>query len=95
MKYLKKYQKFFEDEGSGGVAYANASNTAGPGAIIAAQVGPLPGVPGDPGSGDVGNVLGGPQTKTPIDSFNGKKKKGKKNKISGNASQVSDLRDLK
>jgi hypothetical protein len=95
MKYLKKYQKFFEDGeggGGGGVAYSNASNTAGPGNIVAAQVGPLPGVPGPSGSGDdVANVLGAPQTKAPIDSFNGKKKSKKKK---GKPSEVSDLRDL-
>lgn len=92
MKYLKLYQKFFEDgEGGGGVAYSNASNTAGPGNIVAAQVGPLPGVPGQPGSGDdVANVLGAAQTKTPINSFNGKKK----NKKKGDPKEVSDLRDL-
>jgi hypothetical protein len=92
MKYLKKYQKFFEDEG-GGVATVNASNTGGMGPVVAAQVGPLPGVPSTSGSGDQGFVLGAPQTKTPINSFNGKKK-GKRGK-KGNPSEVSDLRDLK
>ena len=91
MKYLKLYQKFFEDGEGGGVATVNASNTAGMGAVVSAQVGPLPGVPGTSGSGDIGFGLGSVQTKTPINSFNGKKKK--KNK-KGKPSQVSDLRDL-
>ena len=93
MKYLKKYQKFFEDGEGGGTATVNASNTAGMGPVVAAQVGPLPGVPGTSGSGDIGFGLGGVQTKTPINSFNGKKK-GKRGK-KGNPSEVSDLRDLK
>lgn len=92
MKYLKLYQKFFEDGEGGGVATVNASNTAGPGNIVAAQVGPLPGVPGPSGSGDIGFGLGGVQTKTPISSFNGKKKSKKDKK--GKPSEVSDLRDL-
>jgi hypothetical protein len=91
MKYLKLYQKFFEDGEGGGTATANASNTAGMGAVVSAQVGPLPGVPGTSGSGDIGFGLG-VQTKTPINSFNGKKK-GKKDK-KGKPSEVSDLRDL-
>jgi hypothetical protein len=91
MKYLKLYQKFFEDGEGGGTATVNASNTAGMGAVVSAQVGPLPGVPGTSGSGDIGFVLGGVQTKKPINSFNGKKKN--KNK-KGKPSQVSDLRDL-
>jgi hypothetical protein len=82
MKYLKKYQKFFEDGEGGGVATANASNTAGMGPVVAAQVGPLPGVPGTSGSGDIGFGLGSGE---PIKR---KRKKGK-------PSQVSDLRDLK
>jgi hypothetical protein len=82
MKYLKKYQKFFEDGEGGGVATANASNTAGMGAVVAAQVGPLPGVPGTSGSGDIGFVLGSGE---PI----------KKRRKKGKPSQVSDLRDLK
>jgi len=93
MKYLKKYQKFFEDGEGGGTATVNASNTTGMGPVVAAQVGPLPGVPGTSGSGDIGFGLGGVQTKTPINSFNGKKK-GKRGK-KGNPSEVSDLRDLK
>lgn len=93
MKYLKKYQKFFEDGEGGGTATVNASNTGGIGPVVAAQVGPLPGVPATSGSGDPGFGLGGVQTKTPIDSFNGKKK-GKRGK-KGNPSEVSDLRDLK
>ena len=91
MKYLKLYQKFFEDGEGGGTATVNASNTAGMGAVVSAQVGPLPGVPGTSGSGDIGFGLGSVQTKKPINSFNGKKKnKNKKDK----PSQVSDLRDL-
>jgi hypothetical protein len=92
MKYLKKYQKFFEDGEGGGTATVNASNTGGMGPVVAAQVGPLPGVPAKSGSGDPGFVLGGVQTKTPINSFNGKKKE-KKNK-KGKPNEVSDLRDL-
>jgi hypothetical protein len=92
MKYLKKYQKFFEDGEGGGTATVNASTTAGMGSVVAAQVGPLPGVPGTSGSGDIGFGLGNAQTKTPIDSFNGKKKAKKKK---GKPSEVSDLRDLK
>lgn len=85
MKYLKKYDKFFEDgEGGavagGGVATANASNTAGPGNVVAAQPGAFAGTTGTTGSGDVGFVLG----------YNPKKKR-----KSGGPSQVSDLRDLK
>jgi hypothetical protein len=82
MKYLKKYQKFFEDGEGGGTATVNASNTAGMGPVVAAQVGPLPGVPGTSGSGDIGFGLGSGE---PIKR---KRKKGK-------PSQVSDLRDLK
>lgn len=82
MKHLKKYQKFFEDGEGGGVATANASNTSGMGAVVAAQVGPFPGVPGSSGSGDIGFGLGSGE---PIRR---KRKKGK-------PSQVSDLRDLK
>jgi hypothetical protein len=85
MKYLKRYNKFFEDgEGGavagGGVATANASNTAGMGAVVAAQPGTFAGTTGTTGSGDVGFVLGA--------NLNKKRKK-------GNPSQVSDLRDLK
>jgi hypothetical protein len=86
MKYLKKYDKFFEDgEGGGaavggGVATANASNTAGMGAVVSAQPGAFAGTTGTTGSGDVGFVLG----------YNPKKKRKK-----GSPSQVSDLRDLK
>lgn len=82
MKYLKKYQKFFEDGEGGGCATVNASTTAGMGAVVSAQVGPLPGVPGTSGSGDIGFGLGSGE---PIKR---KRKKGK-------PSQVSDLRDLK
>ena len=86
MKYLKRYDKFFEDgEGGGavaggGVATANASNTAGMGAVVSAQPGAFAGTAGTTGSGDVGFVLG----------YDPKKKRKK-----GDPSQVSDLRDLK
>jgi hypothetical protein len=82
MKYLKKYQKFFEDGEGGGTATVNASNTGGMGPVVAAQVGPLPGVPGTSGSGDIGFGLGSG------DPIKRRRKKGK-------PSQVSDLRDLK
>ena len=82
MKYLKKYQKFFEDGEGGGTATVNASTTAGMGPVVAAQPGALPGVPGTSGSGDIGFGLGSGE---PIKR---KRKKGK-------PSQVSDLRDLK
>ena len=82
MKYLKKYQKFFEDGEGGGTATVNASNTAGMGAVVSAQVGSLPGVPGSSGSGDIGFGLGSGE---PI----------KKRRKKGKPSQVSDLRDLK
>ena len=80
MKYLKRYDKFFEDGEGGGVATANASNTAGMGAVVSAQPGTFAGTTGTTGSGDVGFVLG----------YNPKKKRKK-----GSPSQVSDLRDLK
>ena len=86
MKYLKRYDMFFEDgEGGGaavggGVATANASNTAGMGAVVSAQPGSFAGTTGTTGSGDVGFVLG----------YNPKKRRKK-----GGPSQVSDLRDLK
>jgi hypothetical protein len=82
MKYLKKYQKFFEDGEGGGTATVNASNTAGMGSVVAAQVGPLPGVPGTSGSGDIGFGLGSGE---PI----------KRRRKKGKPSQVSDLRDLR
>ena len=91
MKYLKKYQKFFEDGEGGGTATVNASTTAGMGSVVAAQPSALPGVPGSSGSGDIGFGLGNTQTKAPIDSFNGKKKAKKKK---GKPSEVSYLRDL-
>jgi hypothetical protein len=84
MKYLKKYQKFFEDgEGggaaaSGGTAYADAG-IAGMGAVVNAQPGQFAGTTGTTGSGDVSFGLGA------------KKERRKK----GKPSQVSDLRDLK
>jgi hypothetical protein len=86
MKYLKRYDKFFEDgEGGGavaggGVATANASNTAGMGAVVSSQPGAFAGTTGTTGSGDIGFVLGA----TP-----------KRRRKKGNPSQVSDLRDLK
>lgn len=85
MKYLKRYDRFFEDgdgggAAGGGVATANASNTAGMGAVVSAQPGSFAGTTGTTGSGDVGFVLG----------YNPKKKRKK-----GDPSQVSDLRDLK
>ena len=56
MKYLKKYQKFFEDgDGagvSGGTAYADAG-ISGMGAVVNSQPGSLPGTTGTEGSGDV------------------------------------------
>lgn len=84
MKYLKKYQKFFEDgEGGavgavsgGGTAYVGAT-TAGMGAVVNSQPGALPGTTGTTGSGDV--------------AFTFKKEKRKK----GKPSEVTDLRDLK
>lgn len=80
MKYLKKYQKFFEDgEGGGGTAYATAT-TAGMGAVVNAQPGQFAGTTGTSGSGDVSFGLGTPKKE--------KRKKGK-------PSQVTDLRDLK
>ncbi len=57
MKYLKKYQKFFEDGEGGGTAYVNAS-TAGMGAVVSAQPGQFAGTTGTTGSGDVGFGLG-------------------------------------
>jgi hypothetical protein len=85
MKYLKKFDKFFEDgEGGavvgGGVATANASNTTGMGAVVSSQPGAFAGTTGTTGSGDVGFVLGS---------------KPKRRRKKGNPSQVSDLRDLK
>jgi len=83
MRYIKRYDRFFEDGGAaagGGVACANASTTAGMGAVSAAQPGAVAGTTGTTGSGDIGFVLG----------YNPKRKRKK-----GNPSQVSDLRDLK
>jgi hypothetical protein len=54
MKYLKRYNKFFED----GTACANASNTGGMGAVSAATPGVIAGTTGLDGSGDVGFILG-------------------------------------
>ena len=75
MKHLKKYKAFLED----GTAAANASTTAGMGAVVSAQPGTLAGTTGTTGSGDVTFYL--------LD------KKGKKIK-KGNPSQVSDMRFL-
>ena len=75
MKHLKKYKSFLED----GTAAANASTTAGMGAVSNAQPGDLPGQTGTSGSGDV--------------SFYMLDKKGKKIK-KGSPSEVSDARYL-
>lgn len=87
MRYIKRYDRFFEDGGAaaggsagGGVACANASTTAGMGAVSSSQPGAVAGTTGTTGSGDIGFVLG----------YDPKKKRKK-----GNPSQVSDLRDLK
>ncbi len=48
MRYIKSYKKFQEN------AVATASSTAGPGPVVAAQPGVLPGTFGEPGSGDLG-----------------------------------------
>jgi hypothetical protein len=90
MKYLKRYQKFFEDGEGGGTATVNASNTSGMGAVVSAQPSALPGVPGTSGSGDIGFGLGTTQAKIPVNTFNGKKKSKKKR----DPKEVSDLRDL-
>lgn len=79
MKYLKKYQKFFED-GEGGTAYANAS-ISGMGPVVASQPGVIPGTTGTEGSDRTFTF--GPEVKSKRRS-----KKGKPN-------EVSDLRDLK
>jgi hypothetical protein len=75
MKHLKKYKSFLED----GNAAANASTTAGMGAVSNAQPGALAGTTGTEGSGDV--------------SFYMLDKKGKKIKR-GTPSEVSDARYL-
>lgn len=75
MKHLKRYKSFLED----GTAVANASTTAGMGAVSNAQPGDLPGQTGTSGSGDV--------------SFYMLDKKGKKIK-KGTPSEVSDARYL-
>ena len=83
MRYIKRYDIFLEDGGAaagGGVACANASTTAGMGAVSSAQPGAVAGTTGTTGSGDIGFVLG----------YDPKKKRKK-----GNPRQVSDLRDLK
>ena len=85
MKYIKGYQKFFED----GVASVNASTTSGAGPVSNAVVGALPGVPnGAPGSGDSTFTLGGVATKKPIDGFSDDSIK------KGGPSEVSDARYL-
>ena len=83
MKYLKKYNKFFED----GVASVNASTTGGMNAVSNAVVGSLPGVPAGSGSGDATFTLGGVATKQPIVGFSNTNKK-------GGPSEVSDARYL-
>lgn len=75
MKHLKRYKSFLED----GTAAANASTTAGMGAVSNAQPGAIAGTTGTEGSGDV--------------SFYMLDKKGKKIK-KGNPSEVSDARYL-
>ena len=75
MKHLKRYKSFLED----GTAAANASTTAGMGAVSNAQPGAIAGTTGTEGSGDVSFYM--------ID------KKGKKIK-KGTPSEVSDARYL-
>jgi hypothetical protein len=75
MKHLKRYKSFLED----GTAAANASTTAGMGAVSNAQPGAIAGTTGTEGSGDV--------------SFYMLDKKGKKIK-KGTPSEVSDARYL-
>ncbi len=70
MKRIKRYKDFLEN------ATANASSTAGMGAVSAAQPGSVAGTFGTTGSGDIG--------------FTFKKEKRKK----GDATQVTDMRDL-
>lgn len=84
MKYLKKYNKFFED----GVASVNASTTGGAGGVSNAVVGSLPGIPAGSGSGDATFTLGGVATKQPIVGFLDASTK------KGDASEVSDARYL-
>jgi hypothetical protein len=50
VKYLKKYNSFFED----GTAAVSASSTAGMGAVSSAQPGAIAGTTGTEGSGDLG-----------------------------------------
>jgi hypothetical protein len=83
MKYLKKYQKFFED-GEGGTAYANAS-ISGMGPVVAPQPGVIPGTTGTEGSDRTFTF--GPEVKSKSS------KRGKRGK-KGKPSEVSDLRDL-
>jgi len=75
MKHLKKYKSFLED----GTAAANASTTAGMGAVVSAQPGSVAGTTGTSGSGDITFYL--------LD------KKGKRIK-KGTPSEVSDARFL-
>ena len=51
MRYIKSYKKFQEN------AVATASSTAGPGPVVSATVGSLPGVGAMDGSGDLGFVF--------------------------------------
>ena len=69
MKYLKKYNNFFED----GTAAATAT-TAGMGAVSNAQPGALPGQTGTSGSGDITFYL--------LDKKGREVKKGKPNEVS-------------
>ena len=78
MKYLKFYKKFCEDGGE--TATADASNTSGMGAVVAAQPGSLPGTFGTDGSGDIG--------------FTFKKERRKKGKPS-EVSDLRDLEPVK
>lgn len=71
MRNIKTFKQFFED------AYATGC-VGGAGGVVSAPVGSIPGVAAGSGSGDIGFVLGGTSTKTPV----------------GGPSEVSDLRYL-
>jgi len=77
MKYLKKYQKFFEDGEGGGTANVTAT-TAGMSDVVNPQPGQFAGTTGTTGSGDV--------------SFGFKKEKRKKGKPS-QVSDLRDLKE--
>jgi hypothetical protein len=72
MNKIKSFRDFLEN------AAVSASSTAGPGPVVSATVGSIPGSGPMNGSGDVSFFL------------NDKRRRGKK----GNPSQVSDMRDL-